>query len=290
MSDSSVANSQIQLDAIRQEISQGQLTAEQMHCILLKEITNELSKSEKEVDTEYINACQELLTVVNKSRATAVFSHYEKNLLAIQNKLQPRFSFFPHTGWGRIATIMCIALIILCVGIFIPEGRIITHYTEDEGQYIMQGIETPAGFSSVADAGPALNRIGTYEATSWQEVVHLMGGKPCVPQWMPSEWSILTYDVGLTSTTSTLTIIYINDNTEKTQIFQSTTYFELSSLHRYIEQNNEGYATELENGITVYIADNIDNISATWNNSSTDYLLSGSIPANDLLRIVESMD
>ncbi len=290
MSDSSMARSQIQLEAIRQAISEGRLTAQQIHNILLEEISKELCKPKEEVDTEYIGACQELLESLNRSRAAAVSSHYEKNLQAIQNKLQPRFSFSPRTGWGRLATAMCMALVFLCVGLLIPEGWIITRQTEDKGQYIMQGIETPAGFGSVADAGPAFDRIGTYDTTSWQEVVRLMGGKPCVPQWMPSDWSILTYNVGLTSTTSTLTIIYLNDNVGKTQIFQSTTYFELSSLHRYIEQNDEGYETELENGTTVYITDNIDNISATWNTSSTDYLLTGSIPANDLIRIVESMD
>lgn len=287
MSDSSMAYSQIQLEAIRQAISDGRLTAQQIHSILLEEITNELNKPKEEVDTEYISACQELLGSLNRSRTAAVVSHYEENLQAIRNKMHPRFSFSPCTGWKRIATAMCLALVFLCVGLFIPEGWIITHQTEDKGQYIMQGIETPAGFGSVADAGPALNRIGTYDTTSWQEVVHLMGGKPCVPQWMPSDWSILTYNVGLTSTSSTLTIIYINNNVGKTQIFQSTTYFELSSLHRYVEQNDEGYVTELENGTTVYIT---DNISATWNTSSTDYLLTGSIPANDLIRIVESMD
>lgn len=290
MSDSSVAYSQIQLEAIRQAISDGRLTAQQIHSILLEEISKELNKPKEEVDTEYISACHELLGALNRSRAAAAISHYEANLQAIQNKMQPRFSFSPCTGWRRLATAMCLALIFLCVGLFIPEGWIITRQTEDKGQYIMQGIETPAGFSSVADAGPALNRIGTYDTTSWQEVVHLMGGKPCVPQWMPSDWSILTYNVGLTSTSSTLTIIYINNNVGKTQIFQSTTYFELSSLHRYVEQNDEGYVTELENGTTVYITDNIDNISATWNTSSTDYLLTGSIPAHDLIRIVESMD
>ena len=290
MSDSSVAYSQIQLEAIRQAISDGRLTAQQIHSILLEEITNELNKPKEEVDTEYISACQELLGSLNRSRTAAVVSHYEENLQAIRNKMQPRFSFSPCTGWKRIATAMCLALVFLCVGLFIPEGWIITHQTEDEGQYIMQGIETPAGFGSVADAGPALDHIGIYDTTSWQEVVHLMGGKPQVPHWLPSGWTILTYTVSLTDVSSGLTIIYLHDETGGSLLFQSTTFFDLSSLYSYIEQNSEGVVTELADGTKVYITDNIDNISATWNTSSTDYLLTGSIPANDLIRIVESMD
>ena len=290
MSDSSVAYSQIQLEAIRQAISDGRLTAQQIHSILLEEITNELNKPKEEVDTEYISACQELLGSLNRSRTAAVVSHYEENLQAIRNKMQPRFSFSPCTGWKRIATAMCLALVFLCVGLFIPEGWIITHQTEDEGQYIMQGIETPAGFGSVADAGPALDHIGIYDTTSWQEVVHLMGGKPQVPHWLPSGWTILTYTVSLTDVSSGLTIIYLHDETGGSLLFQSTTFFDLSSLYSYIEQNSEGVVTELADGTKVYITDNIDNATATWHSTHRTYLLSGDVTKDKLVRIVDSME
>lgn len=289
MCDSSVAYSQIQLEAIRQAISDGRLTAQQMHCILLEEISNELNKPKEEVDTEYINACQELLGSLNRSR-TAVVSHYEENFQAIQNKMQPRFSFSPCTGWRRLATAMCLALVFLCVGLFIPEGWIITHQTEDEGQYIMQGIETPSGFGSVADAGPALDHIGIYDTTSWQEVVYLMGGKPQVPHWLPSGWSILTYTVSLTDVSSGLTIIYLHDETGGSLLFQSTTFFDLSSLYSYIEQNSEGVVTELADGTKVYITDNIDNATATWHSTHSTYLLSGDVTHDELVHIVDSME
>lgn len=290
MSDSSMAYSQIQLEAIRQAISDGRLTAQQIHSILLEEITNELNKPKEEVDTEYISACQELLGSLNRSRTAAVVSHYEENLQAIRNKMQPRFSFSRCTGWKRIATAMCLALVFLCVGLFIPEGWIITHQTEDEGQYIMQGIETPAGFGSVADAGPALDHIGIYDTTSWQEVVHLMGGKPQVPHWLPSGWTILTYTVSLTDVSSGLTIIYLHDETGGSLLFQSTTFFDLSSLYSYIEQNSEGVVTELADGTKVYITDNIDNATATWHSTHSTYLLSGDVTKDNLVRIVDSME
>ncbi len=48
---------------------------------------------------------------------------------------------------------MCLAVIILCSGLLVPEGWIISRHTEDEGQYIMQGIETPTGFGIVNPVG-----------------------------------------------------------------------------------------------------------------------------------------
>ena len=290
MSDSSVAFSQIHLEAIRQAISDGRLTAQQIHNILLEEMTNELNKPQEEVDINYINACQDLLESLNSSRAAAVASHYEKNLQAVLKKIRPRFSFSPSTGVGRLATAMCIALALLCVGLFIPDGWIITRHTVDEGQYIMQGIETPAGFGSVADAGPALDRIGVYDTTSWQEVVYLMGGKPHVPQWLPSGWSILSYTVSLTDVSSGLTIVYLNEETGGSLIFQSTTFFSLSSLFDYVEQNEKGTITELDDGTKVYFTDNIDNTTASWHSTHSSYLLSGSVTEDELLRIVSSME
>lgn len=242
------------------------------------------------MDTDYISACQELLGSLNRSRTAVVVSHYEENFQAIQNKMQPRFSFSPCTGWRRLATAMCLALVFLCVGLFIPEGWIITHQTEDEGQYIMQGIETPSGFGSVADAGPALDHIGIYDTTSWQEVVCLMGGKPQVPHWLPSGWTILTYTVSLTDVSSGLTIIYLHDETGGSLLFQSTTFFDLSSLYSYIEQNSEGVVTELADGTKVYITDNIDNATATWHSTHSTYLLSGDVTKDKLVRIVDSME
>lgn len=290
MSDSTMASRQIQHDAIREAISQGQLTAQQIHCILIEEITSELNKPEEEVDTDYISACQELLRSLNYRRAIGVSSHYEENLQAIQKKLEPRFSLFPRTGMGRLATILCISIIFLCASLFIPEGWITTYQTKDEGQYIMQGIETPSGFGSVADAGPALDRIGIYDTTSWQEVVHLMGGKPDVPHWLPAGWSILTYTVALTDVSSGLTIVYINEDTACSLVFQSTTFFDLSSMFNYVEQNEQGSIKELVDGTKVYLTDNIDNSTATWYTAHSSYLLSGNVTQNDLIRIVESMD
>lgn len=229
-------------------------------------------------------------TKKGESQAIVILSHCNSNLVAIQTRFQSLFSHGPCTFLGRFAVVMCLICIMFCSILLLPQGWIITRQAEDEGQYIMQGIETPAGFGSVADAGPALDRIGTYNTSSWPEVVRLMGGKPHVPQWMPSDWTILTYNVGLTSTSSSLTIIYLNESTSRTLIYQTTTYFELSSLHRYVEQNDEGHNIELANGTQVYITDNIDNISAAWYAGSSDYVLSGSISENELIRVIESID
>lgn len=290
MSDSSAAHSQIHLEAIRQAISEGRYSAQQIHNILLKEISKELNKPTKEVDMEYVNACQALLDELNQTRAAQAPSHYAQNLNALQKKNHHRFNLCPQSGLARFAAVMCLTIFLLCLGLLIPDGWILSRQTEDVGQYIMQGIETPAGFGSVADAGPALDHTGVFDTTSWQEVVYLMGGKPQVPRWLPSGWYILSYTVSLTDVTSSLTIIYRHEETESSLIFQSTTFFELSSLYNHVEQNNVGSLTKLINGTKVYITENIDNTTATWNSTDSSCLLSGNVSQKELVRIVDSME
>lgn len=290
MSDSSTATRQIQLEAIRQSISEGKLTAQQIHDILLEEIAVELNKPQEEVDIAYVNACQDFLMELSRNRAAATPSHYEENLIAVQRKIQPRFSFSPHTTLGRFAVVMCIVILIVTSSLILPEGWIITRQSEDEGQYIMQGIETPDGFRSVAEAGPALDHIGVYKTNDWQEAVHLLGGKPYVPQWLPTGWSILSYTVALTDVSSGLTIVYYNETSDARIVFQSTTFFELSSLHRYVEQDEEGVTIELSNGTQIYFTDNLGKSTATWYSTNCSYLLSGAISRTELIRIAESLD
>lgn len=288
MHDSSMAHSQIQNEAIHRSIREGKTTVQELHAVLLEEITQELNQPIKEVDIAYINACEVFLDEINRNRSASVSTHYEHNLQAIHRKIRP-FSIMQN-GRRRLVTALCLVLVILTTSLLTPGFRIISHQTEDEGQYIMQGIETPAGFVSIAEAGPAIDRIGTYTVTEWQAVVQLMGGTPVVPQWMPTGWSILDYNITLTSTSSSLVIAYCGERTTERIVFQSTTYFDPTVLHRYVEQNGTGTISTLANGTSIYIASNTSRLSAVWNDASSIFMLSGDIDQAELIHIITSVE
>lgn len=48
-----------------------------------------------------------------------------------------------------------------------------------------QGHSIQSNSNGLASAGPALDHLGSYDTTNWQEVVYLMGGIPQIPQWLP---------------------------------------------------------------------------------------------------------
>lgn len=289
MNDSSTASRQIQIEAIRQSISNGDLTAQQIHDVMLAEITTELSKPQEEVNIDYVNACQALLMELNSPRAAVTPSHYEQNLTAVRKKFQPRFSFAPHTLWGRFATILCLIVLITTAGLLMPEGWIITRQSEDEGQYIMQGVKTPDGFVSIASAGPAIDNLGVYSTSDWAEAVHLLGGIPAVPQWVPTGWLVQQYTVALTETSSSLTIAYVHNHSG--DFMSYTFYFHFNyDLYMIVEQDEEGIVETLNNGNKVYITKNTDRYTARWNADHTEFLLSGNLSKEHLLRIVESVE
>lgn len=50
------------VEEIRRRISEGELTAQQIHDILISEIENELNRPTKEVNMAYVKICEELLS------------------------------------------------------------------------------------------------------------------------------------------------------------------------------------------------------------------------------------
>ena len=289
MSDSSTATRQIQLEAIRQSISEGKLTAQQIHNILLEEIAAELNKPQEEVDIAYVNTCQDFLTELNRNRAAATPSHYEENLIAVQRKTQPRFSFSPRTALGRFAVVMCIAILIVTSSLILPEGWIITRQSEDEGQYIMQSVKTPDGFVSVAEAGPSLRDVGLYSTSEWSEVVQLLGGIPPVPQWLPSGWYINQFAVGIMDKASSLTITYSNENKDSHLTYTYYIFFEYN-LYMAVEQDSAGFYERLNDGTTVFITTNMGNLCASWHTDHAEFMVTGTITSEELLQIVDAVE
>ena len=58
----SMALCHTKVEEIRRRISEGELTAQQIHDILISEIENELNRPTKEVNMAYVKICEELLS------------------------------------------------------------------------------------------------------------------------------------------------------------------------------------------------------------------------------------
>ena len=75
------------VEEIRRRISEGELTAQQIHDILISEIENELSRPTKEVNMAYVKICEELLSSLSADDESLVDQYYIRNHRSIRKVL-----------------------------------------------------------------------------------------------------------------------------------------------------------------------------------------------------------
>ena len=193
------------VEEIRRRISEGELMAQQIHDILISEIENELNRPTKEVNMAYVKICEELLSSLSADDEPLVDQYYISNRRSIQKVLEK--SHFSRRGLSesKMAAVFCLTAAMLFVAALIPSGRIEIIPSADDEQSIVQG-HSIQSTNSIANAGPSLDHLGSYDTTDWQEVVRLMGGTPQIPQWLPEGWSVTRYSIDLMDSFSALEI------------------------------------------------------------------------------------
>ena len=122
---------------------------------------------------------------------------------------------------SKTAAVFCLAAAMLFAAVLIPSGRIEITPSADDEQSIVQGHSVQSGTNGVANAGAALDHLGSYNTTNWQEVIRLMGSEPQTPQWIPDGWSVKKYSVDLTDSFSSLSIDYTSEENEKWILYLS---------------------------------------------------------------------
>ena len=185
------------VEEIRRRISEGELTAQQIHDILISEIENELNRPTKEVNMAYVKICEELLSSLGADDEPLVDQYYISNHRSIRKALERTHSNRRRFSESKTAAVFFLAAAMLFAAVLIPSGRIEITPSADDEQSIVQGHSVQSGTNGVANAGAALDHLGSYNTTNWQEVIRLMGSEPQTPQWIPDGWSVKKYSVDL---------------------------------------------------------------------------------------------
>ena len=281
--DSSVAHTQICLEAIRNRVRKGTIDAQSMHNMLICELEQELNKSEEEVDMEYVAACDKLLTLLNQSREQSMDSHFEKNLTAIRNQME-KHTQLPR-GLLRPVAAICMTVLVLFLGVYAPDGKIVTSQAPDNEQYIVHGVETTPKLSANADM---VLPTGTWTTTNWVEAVACYGREPCIPTWIPAGWKVHSYSIDLLSNYARFSVTYTDDQ-EGWLVFSEMRLYSVDNLYSEIEQNEEGRFVVVEGGTKVYITKNMELLTAEWNEPGAEYTLMGDISEELLLQCIASV-
>jgi len=275
-----------QIQAIRQAVSEGRLDAEKIHQAMLDEISKELDKPLEEVDMDYVNACDRLLTELNRSRAAAIESHYASNLIAIRRKLELASRHRTTACFFRFGIACCLIVILVFSGTLFSRKEFEVAISPNEEQLIIQGVKPNGHVESRADA---MHTAGIYDTQDWDEALSLYGSVPMVPAWMPYGFVAQSYNVDIIEAYKTITIIYQNGNHD-ILVFSEKTYRQMDVARREIEQNDYGNTKVLQNGMKVYIANNYELRTANWSKDNVNCTFYGGISESDLLKCLESIE
>lgn len=292
MLDSSMARPQIQLEAIKEAISNGRLDAETIHQTMLAQIMNELEKPVEEVDMDFVNACEELLTALNRGRATSVESHYSRNLEVIRSKLRRRFALPVSVRPLRLGIACCLVLLVIFGSLLLSQEKVHVSVSTDQEQLIIQGERASEGTVSHADGGnPGFQETqGTYDTENREKAVSLYGSIPRFPQWVPEGWEVFLYSVDILESSRSITVIYQRDKTNGSLVCSEKVYANIGAYRTEIEQNELGHTVVLGNKTTVYITNNYELTTARWQQGNTQYTIYGPIAEDDLLHCIESTE
>jgi len=283
--DSSIANVQSKLEAIKGHISDGSLDAQALHNCLIHEIDHEISKPSEEVDMEYVEMCEDLLERLASENKVKAASHYFHNLEAIRQTIMPRKQGLAFNRLRPMAA-FCAMLLVLFSGVLFQHAQVRVTQSPDGEQYIIQGAEVTPDLTANA---ARYQESGFWDTEDWNEAIKLYGSTPCVPTWVPKGWRVERYSIDISESFVRFAVTYTNATGDGHLIFDTVAYDDTADLRAELEQNEGGEYRNMGNGISAYITNNMDNLSACWIKGQTKYVLSGTITENDLWQCIQSI-
>lgn len=260
------------LEQLKHSIATGEMTGSELVRRLQMMIQHEISKPEKEVDTEFIEACSSLIEIVYPDITKRPEGYYEEQEAKFKLRLRQREKARKRQRISRPAIAVAAVLVI----VFLSVGSLRFHWftaesTPDQQQLIIQGHEVSVDM--VAKAIAEHQEEGYFETSDINELDKYLGFSVSKQMIKFDSWRLIR----LTCSTSPISIIasfeYKND-VENKSIVQFITWFSnAENALLSFEQNAEGNIEDI-NGVNVYFMSNYDYNTCIWIDNVTVYTFS----------------
>lgn len=239
--------------------------------MLYSAIQKEMERGEYDMDTELIDACSQLLwnrhsTITPKQlgkierRSFKRFRRYMKRSAAPS---QPkRFPLRP-----VIAVAMILFLIVSPLLVTNPPFKIVVPNHEE--QYLVVGIKK--NDTGIARASMNRDTVGTtVELDSLEAIAPRLGYAIELPAWIPEACTLEKIVLDRDISYDELFVTYAGKGDKRVSIL--VTYYETREGHSTsYEQVKEGRRILLQNGASVYVANNINSVWGLYQSSNVDY-------------------
>ena len=274
------------LEQLKHSIATGEMTGSELVRRLQMMIQQEISKPEKEVDTEFIEACSSLIEIVYPDITKRPEGYYEEQEAKFKLRLRQREQARKRQRISRPAIAVAAVLVI----VFLSVGSLRFHWftaesTPDQQQLIIQGHEVSVDM--VAKAIAEHQEEGFFQTDDIASLKELLGFDLDYLNLVSSEWKIDNTSTIINQDYIMTTLHYskVNDS-NKSFRYVISWYLNPEDASYSIEQKKKGYVREYNN-IEVYFLDNTNSCSCCWIAGTSVHVITSSLDARTLEKITE---
>lgn len=124
---------------------------------------------------------------------------------------------------------------------------------------------------------------------SIDDVLQDVAVKPLLPQWVPDGFAFKNAEKFIRLDNTNI-VLYYENSANKTIVFDFEIYTDQASADASFEKDDNIVEVYEKNNLRYYIFQNIDRMQAVWISSKVIYNVSGDVSAEEMKRIIDSMD
>ena len=274
------------LEQLKHSLATGEMTGSELVRRLQMMIQQEISKPEKEVDTEFIEACSSLIEHVYPAIAERPEGYYEEQAAKFKVRLQQREK--ARQRQRILRPVIAVAAVLVIV--FLSIGSIRFHWftmksTPDQQQLIVQGHEVSVDM--VAKAIAEHQKKGQLETNDLNELSRFLGFSLNHLDLQDYGWTIRnTWTYILAN--SIMTTIQYCDNLEQNSevIYRISWFIDSESARLSIRQNETGYGKIIA-GKNIHCIQNYDSNVYIWDEDMTIHRISSLLSEDKMDEFLE---
>lgn len=269
---------------------QSETSHAQLAKVLEDVIDNEMERLDVDIDNSYIDSCEELLWCIYGGKERAPKSNKKKNWNAIHKVIRAKSHNATQFPWSRVILFsIVIVVVIFAIDINLNQLTFQTTMSNDEQQYIVEASKPSLNTIPQAAASVDENQSVTFSSDSLAAISDFIGYEPILPAWIPDGWQPIPYTVHVSGNGHEFSTAYQKYDEEYLITFDYFTSNDADDLRIEFEQNQSGKRVSLENGIGVYLTENLGRYVAIWIQGNGYYSISAPISFEEIEKMILSI-
>ena len=269
-------------------IEHGTLSVHETRRRLEALIDNEIDKTDAPANLQLINECEKLLWELNTNGSLKFENHLEENKSAVLMRLKRTHQLRSVSKYVIRIGAVAAAIFILVVGadVLLHKEWLNTSTTPDGEQFVISGETIDPGLIGDVHADENVQNNHFLTTTSLNDATMFLGFDFHFPDNTISNWNLSYYECIKTKRKIRLLAHYtLPSDSEKTMILNATLFPSIEDAYLEFEQNQEGVCIDYQ-GLSIYLAENIDKNQYMWIDNACVYSINGHISLDEAKVIV----